>query len=643
MTNRISLFLLLLCASFTQVAAEVRLPQLFQSGMVLQREKPIAVWGWATPGEAVSVTLGKKSASAVAGADGKWLVSLPAMKAGGPYEMTVGDKKLSDVWVGDVWLCSGQSNMETTIERVYPQYPDEIDQDANDRVRLFHVQYDTDANGPKSDLRPTSWRKLDKQSAWRFSAIGYFLGKQLQQQTGVAQGIIESAWGGTPIEAWIAPDSIAKHYPVYHRQTMLYQNSEYIEAQQKANQIAGQLWQQVLDQSDPGAVKAQDGKMLWTTAGLDETGWGSVDQYNLPGIFPGRREFVGSLWLRQHITIDSSHAGKACMLQLGTLFDCDYTFVNGKQVGNTGYQYPPRRYQVPEGLLHEGDNVIAVRFISKYGVPYFYKEKKYRLLFSDGSELPIGTQWLYKVGVEMPKAQGASLDVHYKPEVLFNGMINPIAPLSISGVIWFQGESNTGKAYEYAPMLRLMMANWREAFRQPDLPFVIIQLANYMEPVMQPQNTGWSQLREAQRVVAAEDPRAELAVTIDLGETVDIHPLRKKEVAQRVALCLDRLVYGKKVQLSPAVVSAALEGTTVMLTLDQPMRMEPQLKYFEVAGPDGRFQNAEAVVKDGNRIAVQSNVSQPRRVRYAWKDNPLGVNVYSQSGLPLAPFEMELP
>ena len=643
MTNRISLLLLLLCAPFVQVAAGVRLPCLFQSGMVLQREKPIAVWGWASPGEVVSVTLGRKSASAVADAGGKWFVSLPAMKAGGPFEMTVGDQQLTDVWVGDVWLCSGQSNMETTIERVYPQYPDEIDQEVNDRVRLFHVQYDTDANGPKSDLRPTSWRKLDKQNAWRFSAIGYFLGKQLQQQTGVAQGIIESAWGGTPIEAWIASDSIAKHYPVYHRQTMLYQNSEYIEAQQKANQLAGQRWQQVLDQNDPGAVKAQEGMMLWTTTGLDEKEWGRVDQYDLPGIFPGRHEFIGSLWLRQHITIDSGHAGKPCMLQLGTLFDCDYTFVNGKQVGNTGYQYPPRRYQVPEGLLHEGDNVITVRFISKYGVPYFYKEKKYRLIFSDGSELPIGTQWLYKVGVELPRPQGASLDVHYKPEVLFNGMINPIAPLSVSGVIWFQGESNTGKAVEYAPMLRLLMANWREAFRQPDLPFVIIQLANYMEPVMQPQNTGWSQLREAQRVVAAEDPRAELAVTIDLGETVDIHPLRKKEVAQRVALCLDRLVYGKKVQLSPAVVSAALEGTTVMLTLDQPMRNESQLKYFEVAGPDGRFQNVDAFLMDGNRIALQSPVSQPRCVRYAWKDNPIGVNVYSQAGLPLAPFELTLP
>ena len=639
-----ALFLLLLLVGVAVAEAKVRLPQIFQSGMVLQRGTAIPVWGQADANETVVVKLNKKSATTVADAHGHWRVDLPAMKAGGPYELRVKSEELrgkseedivlTDVWVGDVWLCTGQSNMETTLERVSPQYPDELN-DSNKLVRLFHVQYQTNTHEPCADLRPTSWKPLNRENAWRFSAIGYFLGKQLQREKGVAQGIIESAWGGTPIEAWIAADTIAKHFPMYYKQMQLYQNDDYVAAQQRAAGQAEQQWQKILNANDPGLGK-------YTEPDFDDSKWREVNQYRLST----KREWIGSLWLRQHIRIDASHAGKKAQLLLGTLYDCDYTYINGKLVGNTGYQYPPRRYQVPEGLLREGDNVITVRFVNKNGMPYFVKEKPYKLVFGKGDEQPLGEQWRICEGAEMPRSIGMGISLQNQPTTLFNGMIHPLAPFAVAGVVWYQGESNTGmrQAGEYATMLRLLMANWRQAFERPQMPFVIVQLANYMAPSERPQDTGWSRVREAQRVVAAEDPYAELACAIDLGETVDIHPLRKKEVAQRIVLDFERLVYGKKVMLAPQVVKVEKNDQQVVLTLDQPMR-DGALKFFELADAQGRFHNATAEATE-TQITIQvpdDLKGSPTAVRYAWRDNPLGVNAYGLvTSLPLVPFEQSI-
>ena len=640
-----------LVLSVTLCHAEVRLPQIFQSGMVLQRGTEIPVWGQADANETILVTLNKKTATAVADAEGRWRVDLPAMKAGGPYVLEVKGQKsevrtLTDVWIGDVWLCSGQSNMETTLERVSPQYPDELN-DSNNMVRLFHVQYQTDTRQPSADLRPTSWQPLNRENAWRFSSIGYFLGKQLQREKCVAQGIIESAWGGTPIEAWIAADTLAKYYPVYYRQTQLYQNDDFVQAQQRASMLADRRWQEILNQGDPGLASVEGSKGgLWTQLSFDDASWAEVDQYDLtaqPSPVADRRSWIGSLWLRQHIHISKEHAGKAAQLLLGTLYDSDVTYINGVQVGSTGYQYPPRRYQVPEGLLREGDNVITIRFVNKGGMPYFVKEKPYRLVFATDDIQPLGQRWKIQTGLEMPNPIGVGINLQYQPSTLFNGMIHPMAPFAVAGVVWYQGESNadTSQAREYASLLRLMMANWRQTFERPEMPFVIIQLANFMEPSEQPQNTGWSMVREAQRLVAKEDARAELAVTIDRGETVDIHPLRKKDVAERVALAFERLLWNPKVQLSPEVEMAVAEGGQVVCTLSQPLQTNGQLFEFEVAGSDGRYVNAVAEGA-GSTIVIKSSVANHSSIRYAWKNNPIRANVYGKNGLPMSPFEMKI-
>ena len=522
--------------------------------------------------------------------------------------------------------------METTLERVSPQYPDELD-DENQMVRLFHVPYQTDTHGPCADLRPAEWKPLNRENAWKFSAIGYFLGKQLQREKGVAQGIIESAWGGTPIEAWIAADTLAKHYPTLYRQTQLYQNDAFVKAQQQAAALANQRWQELLDKNDPGLEK-------FTQPDYNDAAWPVVDQDNL---LLERNEWIGSLWLRQHIIVNKEHAGRAAKLLLGTLYDSDVTYLNGQRIGSTGYQYPPRRYQVPEGLLREGDNVLTIRFINKSGKPYFYKEKPYQLVYSKDDVQLLGKQWKLQMGAEMPHNISHGIDLQYQPFTLYNGMIHPLAPYALAGAVWYQGESNadSGSASDYAPLLRLMMANWRQAFERPELPFVIVQLTNYREPSEQPQKTGWSVVREAQRVVAKEDAHAELAVTIDIGESVDIHPLRKKDVAERVALGIERLLWNPRVTLSPEIIKAVSENETVVCTLSQPLLNDGPLYEFEVAGPDGKYLNAEAEGR-GDHIVIRSSVSHPVSIRYAWKNNPIRANVYGQNGLPMSPVELRV-
>ena len=653
--------------SVTFVGAKVSLPQLFQSGMVLQRGKTIPVWGKAEPSETVTVRFNKKEFTTTADADGNWRVDLPKMKAGGPYELSINDLELKDILIGDVWLCSGQSNIDVHIERVYPQYVQEVDSYENPKIRLFRVQNDTDTHGVKDDIRPTSinWKPLNKQNAWPFSAVGYFLGKRMYEKTGVPQGIIVNSWGGTPIEAWISADSLQQDYPMLLKKTAIYQNDEYVRTQMRANAEASRQWSDMLDKSD--SVSS------FILPEYDDAAWKEINQNSW------QWRGSGSVWLRQHIFINNVHAKKPARLLLGTLFDQDVTYLNGKEIGHTYYQYPPRRYDIPEGLLREGDNVITVRFINKFGAVHFIPEKPYLIAFGDDryslNPLPedvilLSDTWKMQVGAEMPSCPSSDVSLQNLPTTLYNAVLHPLAPYAISGVVWYQGESNTGNPAPYADYLKKLIGCWRDRWQDQQMPFVIVQLANYdgrqqtgfPRPITyqsDPVNSGWAQLREAQRLVAKGDPYAELAVINDLGETVDIHPLRKKEVAGRIGQCFDRLVYKEKVNLSPEVVSVEETGVRsqesgdrsqeagdrrLVLTLDQPVQ-SGDLYEFEVAGEDGKFYNVDATGQ-GNTITIlqspDSRLLTPRIIRYAWKDNPLKANVRSLTGLPMSSFELKL-
>ena len=642
-----------ICATLfclTTINAKVTMPRLFQSGMVMQRGKIIPVWGKADAGETVTIRFNKKQFQTTADANGRWQVDLPKMKAGGPYQMTINEQTIDNIMIGDVWLLSGQSNIDVHIERVYPQYTTEVDNYENTNIRLFRVQNETSTHGVKDDIRPTSinWKPLNKQNAWPFSAIGYFLGKKMFEKNKVAQGIIVNSWGGTPIEAWISEDSLKADYPMLIKKMQIYQSDNYVRAQMQANGAANHQWETMLNEADPGYADTQ----------CDDSQWPVINQNNWTW------RGTGSVWLRKHITIDKEHAGKPARLLLGTLFDRDVTYLNGKQIGQTGYQYPPRRYDIPEGLLREGDNVIAIRFINKYGACHFIPEKPYMLCFGDDrmsqnpmpkDVLPLGDEWKMKVGAEMPQCPSSDVSLQNLPTTLYNAVLYPLAPYAINGIVWYQGESNTGNPAPYADYLKKLMGNWRDCWHDQQMPFVIVQLANYdgrqqtgfprpITPQTEPVNSGWAQLREAQRTAAKADAHAELAVINDLGETVDIHPLRKKEVAERIALCFDKLIYNNKVKLSPEVVSTQVSDAAIQLTLDQPIQ-EGDLYTFEVCNNgSNKYQNVHAVGRGNVITLLVPMVSQASglKIRYAWKDDPKQANVRSLSGLPMSSFEMTI-
>ena len=645
--------LLFFCATLfclSTADAKITMPQLFQSGMVMQRGKAIPVWGKADAGETITIRFNKKEYTTTADANGRWRIDLPKMKAGGPYQMSVNEQTIDNIMIGDVWLLSGQSNIDVHIERVYPQYTTEVDNYENTNIRLFRVQNETSTHGVKDDIRPTSinWKPLNKQNAWPFSAVGYFLGKKMFEKNKVAQGIIVNSWGGTPIEAWISEDSLKADYPMLIKKTQMYQSDNYVRAQMQANGAASQQWDAILNQNDPG----------YADATCDDSQWTSINQNNW--MWRG----TGSVWLRQHIIIDKEHTGKPARLLLGTLFDQDITYLNGKEIGHTYYQYPPRRYDIPEGLLREGDNVIAVRFINKYGAAHFIPEKPYMLCFGDDrlsqnpmpkDVRPLGAQWKMRVGTEMPQCPSGDVSLQNLPTTLYNAVLYPLAPYAINGIVWYQGESNTGNPAPYADYLKKLIGCWRDRWQDQQMPFVIVQLANYdgrqqtafprpITPQPEPVNSGWAQLREAQRTVAKTDAKAELAVINDLGETVDIHPLRKKEVAERISLCFDKLIYNNKVKLSPEVVSTQVSDAAIQLTLDQPIQ-EGDLYTFEVCnnGSD-KYQNVPATSRGNVITLLCPNASQSPylKIRYAWKDDPKQANVHSLSGLPMSSFEITI-
>ena len=639
-----ALILLFALVGASVADAKVVLPQLFQSGMVLQRGKSIPVWGQADAGETVSVTFKKKTYTTTAGADGRWRVDLPQQKAGGPFQLTVNDLVIDNCLIGDVWLLSGQSNIDVTIERVYPQYGKVIDDYSNERIRMFRVQTDTDTHGPKRDVKPTpiNWKPVTKDNAWLFSAVGYFLGREMFAKTGVPQGVIVNSVGGTPIQAWLDADTLRQHFPEELQRTVFFQDDEMVRSIQRANMMAQNRWQKMLTDTDPGFADHYADRDYDDSQWLLKSAFNTVNGRQLSQNLTRDFRYTGSFWARQHIIVDAAHAGQKCRLLVGTLYDADQTYVNGRQVGSTGYQYPPRRYTIPEGVLVEGDNALSVRFVTKGGAPHFIPEKPYKLIFDDGTEIALSDEWRIHEGARMPQCPGADGGGQNLPTVLYNAMLYPLAPYALTGMVWYQGESNTGgDARHYETWLTELVTGWRQLWQQPDLPFMVVQLANFMDPSDKSQDTGWSQVREAQRLVAKRQPNTELACIIDLGETVDIHPLRKQEVAQRIALGFERMLWNKKVLLSPEVVSATVNGSTVTLTLDQPLRDNGQLFEFELAGADGRFQNAEATGQ-GNIITVTSPVAAPVRLRYAWKNNPLRANVFGATGLPMAPMQMEV-
>ncbi|MBN2068801.1 MAG: hypothetical protein JW739_04115 [Opitutales bacterium] len=632
-------FLTLICAlSCNLTQAEITLPNIISSGMVLQRGESNEIYGKAEATEAIRIEWMGNAYETQADSQGNWSILLPEQTVAGPEQMIIeGDDEtvlLRDVYVGDVWLCSGQSNMELPINRVREKCEPEIANSKNPYVRCFTVKMDAVFEAPQEDCGG-SWKEANPRNLGEFPAAAYFFAREAEARYHVPIGIVVSAVGGSPIEAWMSEEAL-QGYPKDLEEGMRYRSAELCESVEAENNRINTDWYGRLRDNDAGL------KGEWFSSDYNDKDWTHI---MLPG-YPdeqGVKFDKGTLWLRKTFELPERLSGKAGMLELGTMIDSDEAYINGVSVGSTPYQYPPRKYAVPEGLLKAGKNVITIQATASSGRLYFTYDKPFELKV-DGYEVNLRGSWKCKVGTEM-EAIAPTVFIRWKPMGLYNAMLAPLLRKQFKGVLWYQGESNIGRK-DYRAKFRAMLDDWRKKSEQA-LPCVYAQLPVFGISGDGTGESGWAEFRNEQRL-AQEIPGAFMASCLDLGEWNDIHALSKAAIGKRLALAAFANVYGEEsvIGSGPLPQCSKSEGGAIYITFDSTgaglmIKGGGQLQSFAVAGDDGIFKIAEAVLVGRNMVRVTcSEVSNPKRVRYAWADSPLTANLYNAEGLPASPFEL---
>ena len=647
-------------------AVNLRLAALFTDNMVLQRDMRTPVWGWAEPGGRVTVEIGKQRVSGLADADGKWMVRLRPMKAGGPYEMKIAGAEtitLHNVMVGEVWVCSGQSNMQWPVKMDTWGVRNRDEEVANanyPNIRLFIVPMKRSFS-PLENLEGeevTPWAVCSPETVGPFSAVAYFFGREIHTHLGVPVGLIESAWGGTFAEAWTSQESL-RTLPdfvtwIEDVQAKAKEQLPRIEDLRREFEEQERAWVASLDASDAGY---QAGQPAWSAQNLRETGWSPVA---VPGAWEkaGYPDLDGILWLRKTVEIPASWTGKDLTLSLGPVNDAERTWFNGVMVGQTdlkGNWRISREYTIPAELVKKGRGVITVRVVDVGGQGGLLGTAEQVSLScpSDAQtpSIPLAGEWMSKIGLNLknvPAPPEEPLVLSNNPNlpcVLFDGMISPLLPYGIRGAIWYQGESNAGRAYQYRTLFPTLITDWRKHWGQGDFPFLFVQLANFMAVKPEPDDDPWAELREAQCMTLSL-PNTGMAVTIDIGEADDIHPRNKQDVGRRLALAARHVAYGETLDYSgPMYRSMTIEGSTIRLYFDHvdgglTTRDNKPLQGFAIAGEDRKFVWADARI-DGDTVVVFSDsVPNPAAVRYAWAINPV-CNLYNRAGLPASPFRTD--
>jgi len=635
------------CSYFAEPADTINLPSLFTNNMVLQQKTEVPIWGKATPTAKVTVQFQGQKKGTVAAEDSSWRVTLDSLAAGGPFEMTIIGKdtiRLQNVFVGEVWLCSGQSNMEMPLAGwgEIRDFEREIAQAQWPQIRLFQVNHAMSLF-PQEDVSASPWVECSPQTIPQFSAVGYFFGRALYKDLSVPIGLIHSSWGGTPAEAWTSAGSLtslADYAPIIESM----QTSAASEAQMKVeydDKLAE--WQALVEQKVQSAMADS---ATWESVALDESAW---NEMNLPVLWEsaGLADFDGIVWFRKTFTLPSTLPTETWTLRLGPIDDQDITFVNGQQVGSTDGYNIPREYAISGDKLKPGDNVIAIRVLDTGGGGGVWGSKEQlQLINSSGKQIDLAGKWRYRSSISItdipPRPQ--SPDSPYRPTVLYNAMSKPLMPFAIRGAIWYQGEANAGRAYQYRELFPTMIQSWRVNWQLGDFPFLFVQLANFQPSLDHPADSEWAELREAQSMTLSL-PATGMAVAIDIGDAKDIHPKNKQDVGYRLALNALAKVYQHKVIYSgPIYQSMSFEDNKIRLHFDHVgsglMALGDKLTGFAVAGEDKVFVWADATI-DGNTILVSHpDISRPVAVRYAWADNPI-CNLYNREGLPALPFRTD--
>jgi sialate O-acetylesterase len=630
--------------SLALALAAAELPLLspvFGDHMVLQRDRLNSFWGWAPPGTRVRVQIQDHAASGVAGPDGRWLAKVKPPKAGGPYRVVIDGPsrlELQDVLVGDVWICSGQSNMEFGIKM--SKGGETAVANANDpNLRLFMVGRQV-AYAPSSTLVGT-WKpctpKTVAEGGWEgFSAVGYYFGQRLRQEIGVPIGLIESSWGGTSAEAWTSESALR---PLHDFDTTLNHLDELRAKSAPPYGTYVSLW---LAENDAGTRSS----VPWQSDGLDTSGWENV---TLPGEPPSAQGKHGAFWFRKDFTLPESETPADVTLNLGQVNQVDATYVNGHLLGTMDQGWMYRRYTVPAEYLHAGRNSIAVDVFDTDGKAGFNsRPEEMYVQLANGQRIPLQGDWNMKVGVDASTLATQPHDYEPNPGIPFvlnYGMIQPLTPLAIKGAIWYQGETNGGRGYQYRRLLPALIEDWRKSFGQGDFPFYIVSLANWQPRRDKPGDDNWSELREAQAMTAATVPNSGLAVTIDVGDAADIHPKDKKTVGDRLAAIALAKAYGKSVPYSgPIYKRVQVQDNRLVLSfehIDGGLEVHgPKLGEFQIAGIDRKWAWAEAKIVGDTVELSSADVTHPVAARYAWQTNP-EATLYNKAGFPAVPFRTD--
>ena len=621
---------------------QIRLPRLISDGMVLQRDVALNIWGWATSGEKITVRFKGKNYKTVTDAAGQWQVKMEPMPPGGPYAMDIAGRsqlKLKDILIGDVWFCSGQSNMVHQMNIHDVTYAREIEGASYPQIRQFLVPTLTNLKAPQHELPDGGWNAAVGKDVRPFSAVAYFFAKKLYSTYKIPIGIINASVGGTPIEAWISEEGFRNFPDVI---TTIEQNKDttYLNSLNRQLPAATRL--------TPSADLGLAGAQTWFDMSYIPKGWRPI---NMPGYWEdqGSNGLNGVVWYRREVDVPASMTGKSAKLFLGRIVDADEVYINGKQVGKTTYQYPQRRYTVPADVLKAGRNLFVVRVTNTAGKGGFVPDKPY-CLFAGADTVDLKGTWQYKVGLAYRPSGGTSLaggiNAQNQPTALYNAMVAPEVNYAIKGFCWYQGESNAGKPQAYEKLQTALIADWRKQWKQGALPFLYVQLPGFMDYTYQPSESNWAILREAQ-LNALSVPNTAMAVAIDLGEWNDIHPDNKKDVGERLALAALKMAYRENLVYSgPLYQSSAIEGNKIIVSFTNvgsglATNDGEEVSEFAIAGADKKFVWAKAKIAADHVVVWSEEVPNPRYIRYAWADNPVNPNLYNKENLPASPFRTD--
>ncbi|PWS33109.1 sialate O-acetylesterase [Pedobacter paludis] len=644
---RLFAYLAIFICSHQLVEAKVVLPSVFSDNMVLQQKTNASIWGWAGAGKKITVTTSwnSKQYNTTTDASGNWKLKVTTPSFGGPYTLTVSDGeevKLNNILIGDVWICSGQSNMEMPLAgwgRIQ-NYEKEI-ADANyPNIRLLQADHVT-SNTPLDNAKVQNggWQPCNPQYIAEFSSTAYFFAREVYNKTKIPIGLIHTSWGGTIAEAWTSGQSLKKMPDFASAVEKIEASSKTAPAVPYEQKL--QNWLKLVADKDLGS---QAGK---TWALTDASAWQNMQ---LPTIWEdaGLKDLDGIVWFTKKVNVPESWIGKDIKLNLGVIDDNDVTWVNGIKVGETQGFNIGRKYALPKNVLKVGENTITVRVFDSGGGGGLYGDAKdINLINATNEKISLAGDWKYKVGLNFKDIAPAPASDNNpnRPTVLYNAMIHPFLQYSIKGAIWYQGESNADRAYQYRELFPIMIKDWRNKFGQGDFPFYYVQLANFMQRESQPAESAWAELREAQ-LKTLSLPNTGMATIIDIGDDKDIHPKNKQEVGRRLGLIADANTYKQKVSFSgPLYRSQKIDGNQIKLTFDYSDGLKSadgkELKGFAIAGADKKFYWAKAVIQGNEIIVSNDQVPNPVSVRYAWENNPAN-NLTNGSNLPASPFRTDI-